>query len=129
MTTQTEAKRSNQVIQVLLLKKASIWLWVLAALLIISLVSATQIGNSSKDVEISGNTRALEADSARYQGLADFYANTEEFGTQRSLDAMAARYQGLAYFYANAEISGTQRALDAMSARYQGLADFYAASE
>jgi hypothetical protein len=129
MTTQTEVTRSNQAIQVLLPKKASLWLWVLAVLLIISVVSATLLVVSSKDVEISGNTRALEADSARYQGMADFYANTEVLGTQRAMDAMSARYRGLADFYANTEKSGTQRAMDAMAARYRGLADFYAASE
>lgn len=53
-----------------------------------------------------------EAESARYQGLANLYTNT-----QRVIEAEAARYTALANFY-QAE-NGTE------TARYQGLADLY----
>ena len=51
------------------------------------------------------NCRALEADTARYTGLAAFYTN-ETSNVQRAFEADAARYTGLAAFY-TAKAAGT----------------------
>jgi hypothetical protein len=67
--------------------------------------------------------RALQADAARYTGLATFYTN--ETNVQRALEANAARYTGLATFYTNE--TNVQRALEANAARYTGLTAFYTA--
>jgi hypothetical protein len=45
--------------------------------------------------------RALQADAARYTGLAAFYTN-ETNNVQRTVEADAARYTGLAAFYTTA---------------------------
>ena len=44
------------------------------------------------------NCRALEADTARYAGLAAFYTN-ETNNVQRAFEADAARYTAMAAFY------------------------------
>jgi hypothetical protein len=43
--------------------------------------------------------RALEADAARYNGLAEFYLAKDKANRQRAIEAEAARYNGLAEFF------------------------------
>ncbi len=63
--------------------------------------------------------RAIEADAARYSGLATLYA----VENQRAIETEVAQYNGLATFYG----VENQRAIEAEAARYSGLAMFYGA--
>jgi hypothetical protein len=68
--------------------------------------------------------RSIEAESARYSGLAGFYMAEKSDG-QRAIEAEATRYSGLATLYAEEN----QRAFEAEAARYSGLATLYTSVE
>jgi hypothetical protein len=83
------------------------------------------------NVSASENTaftdcRALQAEAARYTGMAAFYTNAPN-AQQRAFEVEVARYTGLAAFYTN-EPNAQQRAFEVEVARYTGLATFYAAA-
>lgn len=67
--------------------------------------------------------RALQADAARYTGLAAFYTH-ESNNVQRTFEADAARYSALAASYTH-ETNNVQRAIEADAVRYTGLAALY----
>jgi len=70
---------------------------------------------------------AYNVSAARYQGLADHYAqNTSTL--HRSQKAMAARYQGQVEETAVRTASAQTSTFNIMTARYQGLADRYNAN-
>ena len=96
MTTQTEITKSNHVVQAPLRINIPIWPLVLAVLLILSLIGVAFVVIPTKGEGINSSHRALEAISARYQGLADQYAAMRQADSQRALEAISARYQGLA---------------------------------
>jgi len=125
MTTQTEITKTNHIVQAPFKVDKSIWPLVLAALVILFLISAAVVILQPKGEVFTGNRRALEAISARYQGQADLYAATKLADSQRALEAISARYQGLADLYTATKLADSQRALEAISARYQGQADMY----
>ena len=127
MTTQTEITKTNQIVQAPLKVEKSIWPLVLAALVILFLISAAVVILQPKGEVFTGNRRALESISARYQGQADLYAAKEQADSQRALEAISARYQGLADLQAANSLVDSQTALAATSARYQYSADQYAA--
>jgi len=83
----------------------------------------TLLANGASESTAFTNCRAYEADAARYNAIAAFYAN-EKTHAQRAFEANVARYTGLAAFYTN-ETSNVQRAFEADAARYTGLAAFY----
>ena len=85
----------------------------------------TLLANGASESTAFTNCRAYEADAARYNAMAAFYAN-EKTHAQRAFEANVARYTGLAAFYTN-ETSNVQRAFEADAARYTGLAAFYTA--
>jgi hypothetical protein len=125
MTTQVEVTKSSQTIQAPSQIKKPIWPFVLAILLTLFLISAAILVISPAEAVSSGNQRALEAMTARYQGLAEMQARNEA-ALERGWQASAARYQGLADLQAK-PISSP--ALEAMTARYQGLAEMQARNE
>ena len=125
MTTQTEIANFKQDVQPPLPIKNYKWPLVLAVLVILAIVSAVIVIIPARAEHLDSNLRALEATSARYQGLSDLYAINSPVDSQRALEATSARYQGLADLYAINSPVDSQRALEATSARYQGLADLY----
>ena len=128
MTTQTEIANSKQGVQAPFQIKKPIWPLVLAVVVILSIVGAAIMIIPARAEHLGSSHRALEATSARYQGLADLYAANSPVDSQRALEATSARYQGLAGLYAINSPVDSQRALEATSARYQGLADMQAAN-
>jgi hypothetical protein len=73
--------------------------------------------------------RALEAEAARYQALAEFYTAQDEAKGQRALEAESARYTGLAAAFTAERETNVQRGIEAEAARYTGLAGFYTATK
>jgi len=65
---------------------------------------------------------AVEAHSARYTALAEYY--TTQTNQQQATEAEAARYTGLADYFVAGEVN-PQRAIEAESARYTGLAAYF----
>jgi hypothetical protein len=106
MTTQTDITNSSQVVQAPLKIKTPIWPFIFVALLIVSVISAAILVIPPMVGKISGNDTALNAMSARYQGLAELHAAMDRSVTQRSFEAMSARYQGLADFHAASNAPG-----------------------
>ena len=121
MTTQTNVNRSNETIQKPVQINHPIMRFVIVALLVTAVITAVYMGISPGDRVIDTNNRVMQAQAARYQGLADLFAE-KEAGLERGWQASAARYQGLADFYALSKLS---LAFRAEAARYQGLADKY----
>ena len=68
--------------------------------------------------------RSLTADAERYTGMAEHYTRNS---IQRGLDADAARYTGMAKHYAELETAQIQRSLDADANRYTLMAKYYLA--
>lgn len=73
MTTETKITESQQAVQVPLQIRASLWPSALAVLVFLSLVGATILVIPPKGEDFFSSRRALEATSARYQGLAEYY--------------------------------------------------------
>ena len=122
MTTPVEVQKSYPTISASYPKKFSLEPAILAIFLILVLFSAMVIEEPTKEQVFSWNFRSLDAQAARYQRLADFYASMNVPLSLHSLKAQSARYQGLADLHASA----ISRSLEARTARYQGLADLYA---
>ncbi len=99
MTTQTEITKSHQAPQAPLQIKISIWPLVLAVLLIVALIGVAIVVIPTRGEDINSRGRALEAISARYQGLANLHAAKREADSQIALESISARYQGLADLY------------------------------
>jgi hypothetical protein len=149
MKTQAEVKAS-QTSQTPSRIYKSIWPYALAVLLAVFVVGAAILLSPPKQALSASNQRAMDASAARYQGLADMYAEDQaalERGWQASADryqgladlqakqalspaqaAAAARYQGLAELHAE-NIAALERGWQASTARYQGLADMHASNE
>jgi hypothetical protein len=123
MTTQTQEAKINQAKITLLMKKSHIWLLVLAAFLILAIISGAFMVSQPRGEEFVRNGRALESISARYQGMADLYPAREKARTQRALQIISARYQGMADLYPSGNKANTHQALEILSSRYQGMAD------
>jgi hypothetical protein len=68
--------------------------------------------------------QAIEAESARYTALADYFA-AGEVSPQRAIEAEAARYSGLASFLTVDDEANRPRAIEAETARYSGLAKYF----
>lgn len=126
MTTQTQTTKANRAVSDLLKRKPQIWLLIVAAFLLLSLISTAVLASQPKGEEIVRNHRALEAISARYQGKADLYAAGRDAQAQRALEILSARYQWMTDLYALGNDTDAQRALAILSSRYQGRADLYA---
>jgi 23S rRNA maturation mini-RNase III len=78
--------------------------------------------------EAAGLQRGREADAARYTAMAEYYAAKEAAGLQRGREADAARYTAMAEYYAAKEAVSLQRGRDADAARYNAMAEYYAAA-
>ena len=122
MTTQAEVVKSNHVVQTPMVIRTTIW----TLLLTVLLIGAIILTMPRKGEDFSSSRRALDADSARYQGLADAYAALKAPVGSHALEAWAARYQGQADAYAALNKPAGSDALEAWAARYQGQADAYA---
>ncbi len=127
MTTQTQMTNANRAVSAPIKKKTQFWLLVLAAFLLLPLISAAILVLQPKGEEFVSNRRALESISVRYQGMADLYAAGIEAQTQRALEIISSRYQGMVDLSASGNNADAYRALDILSSRYQGMADIYAA--
>lgn len=125
MTTQTNVNRSSETIQAKVQVNPPIMRFVIVALLLTAVITAIFLVISPGEGVIDTNNRAVEAQTARYQGLADWFAK-KQAGLERGWDASAARYQALANDYA---LSKMPPAFKAEAARYQGLADVYMANK
>jgi len=121
MTTHTEVTGSSQIVGTRLAEKKINWFWVMDIALALVLIITAFVVALPANRSVESSQRALEAMSARYQGVADIHAARNEASAQRALEAMSARYQGLA------DLQIAQRSLKAVSARYQGLADLHVA--
>jgi hypothetical protein len=124
MTTQTNVNRSSETIQAKVQVNPPIMRFAIVALLLIAVITAIFLVISPGEGVINTNNRAVEAQTARYQGLADWFAK-KQAGLERGWQASAARYQGLA----DLDASAKTRAIQASAARYQGLAEEYAAKK
>ena len=71
------------------------------------------------------HSAAAAADSARWTALGDYYA-AEALRAERSADASAARYQAMAEFY-NSHAASLEPGTMADSARWTALGDYYTA--
>ena len=118
MTTQVEVKESNK----------SIWSYVLTILIALFLISAVLWAFSPARTVSARNEPALMASSARYQGLANDFANNEA-RLEQYWSTTAARYQAMADAYLTEQSNGVDAGWMASAARYQGLADDYFANE
>jgi hypothetical protein len=109
---------------------SSLAMGVVLALILIGaaiLFSKPTIGTSAIE------SRAAQAWTARYQGLAGQATRLEEANRVQGFEAWAARYQGLANRYAPVKASAARyqrmadyfATVDASAARYQGLANLY----
>jgi hemoglobin-like flavoprotein len=126
MTTHTDISKSGQTIQSPL--GFQIFAWILGLFIILSLV-LLGVGDILLTPETEAplsESRAMQAWTARYQGLANEYTSSQVFVEQKALNAWAARYQALASEYALKVESMSQEAMDAWTTRYQGLASEYA---
>jgi hypothetical protein len=128
MTTQTEITNPNHVVAIPSKIKPTVWPLILIAILILAVVGAVVLVSPPEVEVVSGNTRALEAMSARYQGLAEAHAAKNQVSV-RSLKASTARYQGMAEAFSSEGVSGLEAGRLASAARYQGLAEMHAAGE
>ena len=125
MTTQTDVTRPKETMQVPAQINKPVLQFVIAALLIIAIITAAYLAISTREGVVVSNNRVMEAQAARYQGLADLFAE-KEIALERNWSASAARYQGLADFYTFSKLSPASKA---SAARYQGLADEHAANK
>ena len=121
MTTQTEVRTPNNVSGRIAEGIKVKWNWVAVTVIGIALIAMALILVNNPFATPSAQT-ALQADSARYQGLADQFAVLSSTEPNSPIVANSARYQGLADLYTGRQ-SISQRALDASLARYQGLAE------
>jgi hypothetical protein len=126
MTTQTNVDRSNEAIQSPTQINHLILRFVILALLITAVITAAYLVISPGERIIATNDRVIEAQAARFQGLADLFAE-KEIALERSWSVSATRYQGLADAYA-ANNAALERGWDASAARYQGLAENFEAN-
>ena len=124
MTTQTNLNRSNEAIQAPAKINHLVSLFVIVALLVTAVITAVYLGTSPRERAIAINNRVMEAQVARYQGLADAYA-ANKAALERGWDTSAARYQAMADFYAFSKLSPASKA---SAARYEGLAEYFEAN-
>jgi uncharacterized lipoprotein YehR (DUF1307 family) len=127
MTTQTRLSETVQVVPTIAKSKIRIIPWVILALIIIALVAVVFAVSPALNSKSETNMKALEAVSARYQGMADSYYAMQELNSQKALESISAHYQGLANLYGAELVTDSQKALESISARYQGQADLIAA--
>ena len=127
MTTQTEITKSTRVVQAPVQVKTPVWPMILGVALILSLIGAAILIPASKRDAPPSNARALNAWSARYQGLANQHA--AEVDTKRAMQAWSARYQGQADLYAAGKVIQLDRNWSAVAERYQAMADAYLAAQ
>ena len=95
MTTKVESLTPTQVSKE---RKISTKIFVISAILLVALASVFVFTQRSAVEETTSVSRALEADAARYNGLAASYA-AQEKARQRILEIEAGRYNGLAARY------------------------------
>jgi hypothetical protein len=127
MTTQTQLSNLAQAVRRLQKSKAHILLWILAALLILSLLNFAIVAVPAEGESLDSSQRALKAISAHYQGMADLYAMGQKAETQRALAILSSRYQGMADLFAAGQNVEIQHALKILSSRYQGMMDLFPA--
>jgi len=125
MTTHTHLTGTKGAVSTPTSKKPLIWLWILAALFLVSMIGTGFLVFKPNGDETIQNRRALESISARYQGRADLRASGKEAGAQQALEILSLRYQGMADLYAKGINTDTNRALRILSSRYQGMAELY----
>ena len=94
MSTQVEVK-SGQISEAPSRIHKPIWPYALFVLLAVFMVGALIFLTSPQEALSASNQRAMDAEAARYQGLADMYASNEA-ALDRGWQASSARYQGLA---------------------------------
>ena len=123
MTTQTEIRTPDHVSGRIVERMKVNWTWVAVIYIGITMITMVLI-LVNEPAATPSSLAALQASSARYEGLAAEFESLREAGPNSAFLASTARYQGLADFYASRK-SVSQRALDASSARYQGLADLF----
>lgn len=128
MTTQTEITTPNHVVAIPSKIKPNVWPLILIAILILAVVGAVVLVSPPKAEVVSGNTRALDAMSARYQGLAEVHAANNPVSVG-SLEASTARYDGMVEAFSFEGVSGLEAGRLASAARYQGLAEVHVTGE
>lgn len=122
MTTPIDIQKLYPAISAPYPKKISLRPVIFTVFLILVLFSAVIIEKPVQENVFSWDYRSLDAQTARYQGLADLYAAAMNAPVAlRSFEAQSARYQGLADLHT----SFISRSLEAQTARYQGLANLY----
>jgi len=124
MTTQTNVNRSNETIQKPVQISHQIMRFVIVALLVSAVITTAYMVISPGERVIDTINRVMEAQTDRYQGLANAYFANEN-ALERGWDASALRYQAMADFYAFSKLSPASKA---SAARYEGLAEYFEAN-
>lgn len=122
MTTQTEVSKVIPAAKAAPKRKPNLRPISLTVIVLLAIIGIAVAAIPFKSAAVSESSRSLEAASARYQGLAEYYLNDLGSAFQRSRAAWTARYQGLAESY-----SPNTRSNQAWAAHYQGLADLHTA--
>jgi hypothetical protein len=100
---------------------------VVAGLAILAVLAVVTTFIAMPRVQVNSSLeRGRQADAERYTALAEDYAANVVGAGERAIRAEAARLQGLADVYAS-RLAGRQRAAAAYAARLTALAEHYAA--
>jgi hypothetical protein len=70
--------------------------------------------------------RALEAYTARWVAMGEFYAKSAEAQRARAMEAYTARWVAMGEWYAKSAEAQRARALEAYTARWVAMGEFYA---
>lgn len=115
----------NEVPQAHTVKPRLNWPLVAIATLIVALVIGFLLVNQPAPENQTQPQRVLQADTARYTGLAGYYLAKDEANRQRAIETEAARYTSLAKFYLTENKSSLPQTFEVEAARYNALAAYY----
>lgn len=124
MSTKAEVRKSILAAQFPVQLRPAIWAIVLTSVMVGAWIGASVLSMQRGGNELSDDQRALTAMTARYQGLASYYAAIK-VAKSRGHQAEAARYQGLADYYAAKQVIELDRAWLTVAKRYEALAKSY----
>ena len=123
MSTTTQARRTNPTPQRVPSLRSGLFITIGALALIAVGVFTIRIAIGTAG-PVTEPARAAQAEAARWNGLAQMYAE-QAADRERSLTAEAARWNGIAQRYA-APAANRERSLAAEAARWNGLAQLHA---
>lgn len=107
MATQFKESNLNQVTQAPGIKLSFSWPLLTIAVMVtvmVALVVSFLLASLPAPENQTQTQRVLQAEAARYSGLAGYYLAKEEANQQRVIEAEAARYNGLAEFFVSRQV-------------------------